>query len=161
MIDNIKLYSWKSNKICGINEIEAVGAGGIVTYSTFYDQKHMGYQLDRNNFGAHAWCPLYGKTVGEWIQVSAGDIKLWNSVIVQGRGDYINSATSFKLSYSIDGFEWFEYEDGKIYSLPADRNIKTRFNIDPVYATVLRLTFMSYSGTHVCVRFGATYFVNS
>ena len=54
-------------------------------------------------------------TIGQWIQVSATEPKKWNSVIIQGRGEekFHQWVTSFKLEYTLNGFIWSEYQNGK------------------------------------------------
>ena len=114
-IDNIGVYEWKDNDLCKVEEIEAVGAGYPVTFSSVLDEKHWSYQLDGGRNGLYwTWCPLQYKEIGNWIQVSATEPKLWNSVIIQGRGDGIKQwVKSFKVSYSVDGKNWIDYENGK------------------------------------------------
>ena len=69
--------------ICQVEEIEALGAGLPVEYSSsVLDEKHGNYQPDAGvNSLFWAWYHT------NWIQVSVTEAKLWNSVTIQGRGD--------------------------------------------------------------------------
>ena len=53
-IDNVGIYEWKTNELCQIEEVEAVGAGNPVQYSAFYNGNHVNYQLDSAKPG-HAY----------------------------------------------------------------------------------------------------------
>ena len=114
-IDNVGIYEWRTNELCRIEEIEAVGAGYPVTFSSILNEQHWSYQLNGGRKGVYyTWCPLHNKEIGNWIQVSATEPKLWNSVIIQGRGDgHKHWVTSFKVSYTLDGKTWMDYENGK------------------------------------------------
>ena len=81
-------------------------------------------------------------------------------MIIQGRGDYPQWTTKLKISYSIDGYEWFDYEDGKVFEGSKDQNTKNRINLEPFYATVVRVTIVQHHN-YPCMRFGATYLLNS
>ena len=96
------------------------------------------------------------KSAGNWIQVSATEPKLWNSVIIQGRGDTDYRVTGFKVSYTLDGFTWLDYENGKVFSGAIDRTTKVRHNLEPFYALTLRLTVISFQHGS-CLRWGATF----
>ena len=88
--------------------------------------------------------------------MSATEPKLWNSVIIQGRGDYNHWVTGFKLSYTLDGKNWVEYENGKKFSGSTDRTTKAKHKLTPFYAVTVRLTVLSFYGT-TCMRFGMTF----
>ena len=86
---------------------------------------------------------------------------MWNSVIVQGRQDYKGEhVTGFKLSYTVDGKNWVEYEDGKKFSGNSDGTTKVRHNLTPFYALTVRLTILSFYYSS-CTRFGMTFLENS
>lgn len=61
-VDNIGIYEWRDNENCEIEEIEAVGAGYPVSYSSVKnDMKHLSYMLDGGRNGLYwGWCPLHG-----------------------------------------------------------------------------------------------------
>ena len=93
-----------------------MGAGYPVHFSSILPGgKHWSYQLDGGQKGVYwTWCPLNNQEIGNWIQVSATEPKLWNSVIIQGRGDgYKQWVKSFKVSYTMDGKTWVDYENGE------------------------------------------------
>lgn len=77
-------------------------------------------------------------------------------MIIQGRSDFDHKVTSFKLSYTLDGFKWQDYENGKAFSGAIDRTTKVRHNLEPFYALTVRLTILGYY-QHSCMRWGATF----
>ena len=81
--------------------------------------------------------------------------RLWNSVIVQGRGDYDDRMTKFKIQYTLDGKEWQDY--GKVFGDPPPGNGKIRHNLKPFYAITIRLVTLEWCGKSSCFRFGATF----
>ena len=78
--------------------------------------------------------------------------KLWESVIVQGRGDSSGWVTKFKIQYTIDGKTWMDYENGKEFSGNFDRNTKVTHNLKPFYATVVRIAILGWHA-HIALRF--------
>ena len=138
----------------------AVKAGYPVTAISVLNEKHNNYQLDAGEHGlAWAWCSVKNTSPGQWIQVSSITPKLWNSVIVQGRGDHHHQMTGFKIQYTLDGETWQEYENGKEFSGGPDRNTKIRHNLKPFYAVTVRLLITKFHG-NTCMRFDAT-FINT
>lgn len=85
--------------------------------------------------------------------------KLWNSVILQGRGDANHQMTKFKIQYTLDGNQWMEYENGKCLKGPPERNGKIRYNLKPFYAITVRIVTLEWTKA-VCLRFGATFINN-
>ena len=77
-------------------------------------------------------------------------------MIVQGRGGHDNRVTKFKIQYTLDGNEWYDYENGKVFGDVPVRNGKKRFNLTPFYAITVRLAVVEWQ-IWVCLRFGATF----
>ena len=113
MVDNVAVYAYKTNKFC-MNRVYAVLSGYPVTPISVVNEHHENWQLDA---GAppegYAWLPISHTSSGQWIQVSSLTPKLWESVIVQGRGDSPAWVTKFRIQYTIDGRTWTDYENGK------------------------------------------------
>ena len=66
-------------------------------------------------------------------------------MIIQGRGDWKDIwVTGFKLSYTLDGKNWEDYENGKVFSGSTDRITKVRHNLTPFYALTVRITIVSF-----------------
>ena len=101
--------------------------------------------------------PTNGFRFLHWLQsiFSCYD-RLWNSIIAQGRGDHDGWVTKFRIQYTLDGIEWYEYEDGKVFGDVPVRNGKKRFNLTPFYATAIRLNVTEWH-VNICLRFGATF----
>ena len=77
-------------------------------------------------------------------------------MIIQGRGDYNYWVTGFKLSYTLDGKNWMDYENEKKFNGSTDRSTKVKHALTPFYAVTVRLTVLSYYGL-TCMRFGMTF----
>ena len=82
--------------------------------------------------------------------------RLWNSVTVQGRGDHDGRATKVRIQYTLDGNEWSDYQNGKVFGDVPARSGKKRFNLVPFYALTVRLVAVEWVAC-VCLRFGATF----
>ena len=88
----------------------AVSAGSPVTYSSYWQCKHLdgcdhvNYRLDfkrGSRWQPEAWAPSENK--GSWIQVSTDSLRYWAAVIMQGRGNADSWVTKIKVSYTKNG----------------------------------------------------------
>ncbi|EKX45742.1 hypothetical protein GUITHDRAFT_43265, partial [Guillardia theta CCMP2712] len=70
-----------------------------------------------------AWSAKQNK-VGEWMQIDGGEIQSIAGVVVQGRRDWDQWVTTFKVEVSDDGGKWVEVECGRIFDGNSDRNTK-------------------------------------
>jgi hypothetical protein len=89
-------------------EVYAVAAGANVTYSSFWhgaDTANTNYLLDSHYPPSHAW-QSRSNDLGEWIQVSQENPRLWTGVIMQGRGDWDQWVKSIKIAYTLNGKLW-------------------------------------------------------
>ena len=50
--------------------------------------------------------------------------RYWTNVILQGRGDYPQWVTSFKVTYSLEGQYWYDVDDGKTFEGNNDKTTK-------------------------------------
>ena len=159
MIDDVGVYPYKTN-LFNFKRVYAVMNGDPVTFSSYNAPNYnIHYRLDAQGYGGDAWVPKNYRTPGEWIQVSSLTPKIWESVIIQGRGDHVCRITKFRIWYSIDGKAWTVYENGKQLSGAIDKNTKTIHNLKPFYATVVRLIIDEWFD-HICMRFDAVFLEN-
>jgi hypothetical protein len=74
IIDNVGVFGWKKNALAAVKEIDAVMAGGSVSWSSFLNEYHDMYQLDRDEtsrgIDQTGWCPITYTAIGSWIQVT-------------------------------------------------------------------------------------------
>ncbi|XP_035687608.1 EGF-like repeat and discoidin I-like domain-containing protein 3 [Branchiostoma floridae] len=110
----------------------------------------------RLNFvkGHGAWAGT--KVIGEWLQVDLGGAAKVHGVITQGRADYDQWVTSYKLQFSWDGSSWTTYKasDGsdKIFTGNTDRNSPvTNVLRPPVSTRYIRFAAQTWHG-HVSMR---------
>ncbi|XP_038060523.1 lactadherin-like [Patiria miniata] len=61
--------------------------------------------------GAAVWCNAGASEANPWIQVDLGSNATITGVITQGRADYHDWVTEFKVAYSDDGQEWTTVTD--------------------------------------------------
>ena len=67
LIDNVGIYSWKTNSFC-LKRVYAVLAGYPVNPISTLDFKHNNYKLDSGAPGEYsAWWPIQYRTKGQWI----------------------------------------------------------------------------------------------
>ncbi|CAH1802614.1 unnamed protein product [Owenia fusiformis] len=88
-----------------------------------------------------AWVPL---TVNgnQWIQADLGSLMQVNGVVTQGRADYNQWVTSYKVYYSTDGssFELIAKDGNQIFDGNSDRTSQvTRLFDQPLQARYIRI----------------------
>ena len=89
-------------------EVYAVTSGAPVTYSSFRqypDTCFIHYELDYNHMVPNSWSGAL-LAVGQWIQVSQENPRLWTGVIMQGRGDSDQWVKSIKIAHTLKGKFW-------------------------------------------------------
>ena len=136
-------------------EVYAVSAGANVYFSSSCNSDHEKYMLDHAN-GYSGWAAKQC-IVGEWIQVSQENPRLWTGVIMQGRGDGDQWVKSIKMAYTVNGKEWESLQNGHIFEANSDRNTKMRITFShPIYARALRIYPQTWNA-HLSMRFDAIY----
>ncbi len=74
------------------------------------------------------------------------------SIVTQGRADFDQWVTSYKVQYSQDGIYFSDVENGKIYSANGDRNSKvTNSFTQNVFARLIKIIPLTYYG-HISLR---------
>ncbi len=76
-----------------------------------------------------AWCSN-GNSANQWIQVNLGNITMVTGVMLQGRQDYGQWVTEYKVQYGNDGENWN-------YVLDDDLQIKVMTNTYVICLNVL------------------------
>jgi hypothetical protein len=94
-------------------EVYAVSAGANVSFSSNAGSDYLKYMLDHAN-GVSCWAAKQS-IVGEWIQVSQDNPRLWTAIIMQGRGDYDQWAKTIKIARTVNGYEWENLQNGYIF----------------------------------------------
>eukprot|EP01132_Coremiostelium_polycephalum_P002327 gene2327-2873_t len=121
------------------NTIRAIETASVnLRSSTDYNSNH-GVKNCMLNFknndlnsgdGSEAWCASVLDT-NQYI-LAGGDVpKTFVALALQGRGDADQWVTSFKVTYSLDNLNWFEYENGKVFQGVKDRNTVVPLFFDP------------------------------
>ncbi|XP_078670674.1 uncharacterized protein LOC144910899 isoform X1 [Branchiostoma floridae x Branchiostoma belcheri] len=84
---------------------------------------------------AGAWCASRPLNTNNWLQVDVGAVTTVAGVITQGRSDYPQWVTSYKLRFSRDGSTWSTYQDKlgreNVFSGNSDQNTEVRHLLDP------------------------------
>ncbi|CAH1779946.1 unnamed protein product [Owenia fusiformis] len=93
---------------------------------------------------------------GQWIQVDLRNLMRIKAVVTQGRSDYDQWITQFKISYSLDGTKFIDYTQpygySKIFDGNVDRNtLKINEFKSPFIAQKVRLLPISWKG-HISLR---------
>ncbi len=81
-----------------------MAVGLPVTYSSA-SPNHSNYRLDYSGPGYQGWKSGV-KKMGEWIQVSHQDPKIWSRLIIQGRKDCDEWVKEVQIAYSVNGRYW-------------------------------------------------------
>ncbi|XP_078697599.1 lactadherin-like [Branchiostoma floridae x Branchiostoma belcheri] len=129
-----------------------------ITASSWYTSG-VGYEPYRGRWngvaGVGAWAARTN-TIGEWLQVDLGEMKTVTGTIIQGRYDYDQWVTSYKLQHSVDGLRWITYasSDGseEVFQGNTDRNTPVTNLLDsPTDARYVRFLPQSWHG-HMSMR---------
>ncbi|KAI8514743.1 hypothetical protein Bbelb_073340 [Branchiostoma belcheri] len=132
-------------------ESGAIPDDSITASSTWDDAGHEPYRGRLNGVtGVGAWA-AGTNTIGEWLQVDLGEMKTVTGTIIQGRYNYDQWVTSYKLEYSVDGLSWITYasSDGSEEVFPGntDRNTPVTNLLDsPTNARYVRFLPQSWHG---------------
>ncbi|XP_019639923.1 PREDICTED: uncharacterized protein LOC109481774 [Branchiostoma belcheri] len=84
---------------------------------------------------ARAWCADNPLNTNQWLQVDVGAVTTVAGVITQGRSNYSQWVTSYKLRFSRDGITWSTYLDKlgreKVFPGNSDKDTEVRHLLDP------------------------------
>ena len=115
------------------------------TYSR--SRLHTQYNDDGNN-GEGAWRSDENR-VGEYIQADFGQLQRIQAIDTQGRQDWSNWVTSYKIAYSADGvtYDYVTSDDGsdRVFDGNSDRNTVVENSFDaPIDSRFVRLYPQTY-----------------
>jgi len=92
--------------------------------------------------------------VGEWLQMDLGKTRSVAGIVSQGRSDYWQWVTTYRVKVSDDEEEWKDIECGRIFDANSDRNTQVKNIFDaPVRARYVRIYPETYYG-YMAIRAG-------
>ena len=100
--------------------------------------------------GKSCWCS-YTTDSSQFIQAGSTIPLIFYAVGTKGDPDADNWITSYRLQYSLDGFEWINYNESYVFTGNKDRNTEVFYNLDPFIARSVRLVPVSWL-TNICTR---------
>ncbi len=139
--------------------LPAIAAGfANVVVSSEWDANHGAshIRLDyTTRDGSSSWCAA-ANDANQWVIVNFGfkPVRV-SKIVTQGRGNYDQWVTSFKVQFSQDGVFFSDVENGRTFTGNNDRNTKvtTVFN-QIVFARILRIVPVTFFG-HISMRLEA------
>ncbi|EGG24114.1 hypothetical protein DFA_06253 [Cavenderia fasciculata] len=127
--------------------------------SSNYSPNHTQYNIILNhtenpnnaNDGTSGWSSSYVDQ-NQYI-VLGGDVpKEIVAVATQGRGDFDQWITSYKIRWSLDNVSWFDYNGGQVINANNDRNSIVTFNLPtPLLCRSLSIHPVTWNG-HISCR---------
>ena len=100
--------------------------------------------------GKSCWCS-YNTDSSQFIQAGSTIPLMFYAVGTKGDPDADNWITSYRLQYSLDGYEWINYNDSYVFTGNTDRNTEVLNNLDPFVARSVRLVPISWFAG-ICTR---------
>ena len=122
------------------------------TYSSVYNNDAIGTVHAQSKLDSPQGWSAGSIRIGEWMQIDLGTTMCVNGVVTQGRGDYPQWVTSYKLSYSTDGTSFTKLP--QMYAAN-DLHDNTRItnSFDAVEARYVRFIPQTWHG-HMAMRAG-------
>ena len=130
--------------------------------SSEYDTNHSvkGCKLNKTMSNGHAssWSAAGNEGENPWIQVDLGSEYWINAVSLQGRGDYSQWVTKFRIRYSLTDENNLRHLD--VFEGNKDNtSVVKRYFKEPVLARIIRLYVLGYQG-HPSLRWELHYVMN-
>ena len=133
-----------------------------LTASSEYNQNHSvkGCKLNKTMPSGYssAWCAANSDKENPWIQVDLGSEYLINAVSLQGRADYGQWVTKFRIRYSLtnenDLRNLDEFEGNK-----DNTSVVKRYFREPIKARIIRLYVLGYK-SHPSLRWELHYIID-
>ena len=104
--------------------------------------------------GKSCWCAVANNT-SQYIQAGSTIPLMFHAIGTKGDTDEDNWVTSYKLQYSLDGFEWLYYNDSYVFTGNSDRTTEVVHNLNPFVARSVRLVPVTWN-TNICLRLEST-----
>ncbi|XP_048577992.1 uncharacterized protein LOC5500372 [Nematostella vectensis] len=128
---------------------------GVISASTMWDNRHRPQRsrLDTvaDSRGTGAWSSRVNDK-NQWLQIAFGGITKITGIITQGRQDYDQWVTEYKVEYSENESDFTSYDGGKILTGNTDRNTKVQHIFRPtISARFIRVRPVTWQG-HISMR---------
>ena len=96
------------------------------------------------------WCS-YTNDLNQFIQAGSTVPLMFYAVGTRGDPEADNRITTYRLQYSLDGYEWINYKDSYVFNGNTDRDTEVLNNLDPFVARSVRLVPVTWTGS-ICTR---------
>ena len=100
--------------------------------------------------GKSCWCSYLANS-NQYIQVGSMVPLMFYTVGTKGDPDDNNWITSYRILYSLEGFEWIYYNESVVFTGNSDRNTEVLYNFNPFIARSVKLVPVSWTGS-ICTR---------
>ena len=120
------------------------------SYSSVYNNDAIGTGHARSMLDSlQAWSPSTVILSGpQWMQIDLGANKTISGVVTQGRYNYPQWVTSYKVEYSTNGTNWFWVDSENVFTGNTDSNTKVtnsfNTNVSARYIRIYPVTFQGY-----------------
>lgn len=130
-------------------------SGALVAKASSY------YDLNESPDLARFWTYFNGKYSGwcariqdanQYFQVGSSFPVVFEKMIISGRYDYNNWISSFKIKYSLDGFNWINYKNSQIFTANLDSKEPVELIFEPFIARSVKILPATWT-TNVGGRF--------
>ena len=159
-IDNTKIGAYYNSIVDG--ESSTIVTTSLITnyvtlnppesdrsYSSVYNNDPVGTGHARSMLDSlQAWSPALGLPIGsEYMQIDLGANKTISGVVTQGRYNFAQWVTSYKVEYSTNGTNWAWVDGESVFSGNSDQytRVTNNFNIN-VSARYIKIYPVTYSG---------------
>ena len=120
------------------------------SYSSVYNNDAPGTGHARSMLDSlQAWSPSNAVNIGDhWMQIDLGANKTISGVVTQGRYNYPQWVTSYKVEYSTNGTNWFWVDSENVFTGNTDENTKVtssfNTNVSARYIRIYPVTYHFY-----------------
>ena len=139
--------------------IAAISSGFNVFTSSIYDPNYgiSNSIIDfRSLLASNAWCAGFNST-DQYIAISSPEPVTWNQLTIQGasQGILVGKITKFRVSYTLDGVIWTDYNNNYIFAGNYDTRTTILMFFKPSFsALAVKVYALEWSGS-LCIRLEA------
>jgi len=102
--------------------------------------------------GTNAWIVNTNDTTDKYT-VRSNDLQSFVAITTQGRADYDQWMKSYEIKYSVDGVNFFSYNNGQVFTANTDRNTHvTHYFTPPITARAISIHPLTWNG-RTSIRF--------
>ena len=134
--------------------ILAVASGFKITSSSVYDNFSTAFKAgyDIGGFGGKSgsWCPAI-LDQNQWIMISSPRNVLWKRIGTMGDRYSDQRVSSYYITYTVDGSEWIEYKNKKLFQGNNDRSTAVEYDLEPFAAISIRIHPVTWTN-YICLR---------